>query len=101
MLNFDPANDTLHDLLDRSDVKILTLNIVGEVISYAMKVTLLKRALASSKNALHVRILDALKLSVNVLEYARLRKIIHDFDQDAPRSGTSAVTKDTSACSVE
>ena len=74
LFTFDPANDNLHDLLDRFDVKILTLNNVGEVISDAMKVKLLKRALASSKNALHVRVSDALKLSVNVLDYARLCK---------------------------
>ena len=54
-----------------------------------MKVTLLQRALASSKNALHARVSDALKLSVNVMDYARLRKVIHDFDQDTPHSGTS------------
>ena len=92
LFNFDPANDTLHDLLDRFDVKILTLKNVGEIVSDAMKVTLLKRCLASSKNALHVRVSDALELFVNVLDYARLCEIIHDFDQNAPRSGTSAVT---------
>ena len=92
LFNFDPANDTLHDLLDRFDVKILTLNNVGEVVSDAMEVTLLKTALASSKNDLHVRVSDALKLSVNVLDYARLCKIIHDFDQDAPRVGNGNVS---------
>ena len=61
------------------------INRVGEVISDAIKVTLLKRPLVSSKNALYVWVSDALQLSVNVLDYASLRKIIHDFDLDAPR----------------
>ena len=72
LFNFDPANDTLHDLLDRFDVKIFTLNNVGEVISDAMKATLLKRALASSNTALHVRV--SVAPSVNVLDYSRVQK---------------------------
>ena len=55
-----------------------------------MKVTRLTRALASSKNSLHIRISDALRVSPQQFNYAQLTKIILDFDRAPPSAAASS-----------
>ena len=57
---------------------------LDELISDAIKVTLLTRALASSKKSLHIRVADALGVSPQQFNYAKLTKIILDFDHAPP-----------------
>ena len=84
LFNFEAGDEGLRAVADCFDHKVAILRNLDELISDAMKVTLLTRALASSKNSLHIRVADALRVSPQQFNYAQLTKIILDFYHAPP-----------------
>ena len=81
--NFEGWARQFRTLVD-SNHKMAILRNLDELISDAMKVTVLTRALSSLKNSLHMRVADALRVSPQQFNYAQLTEIILGFDRAPP-----------------
>ena len=88
LFNLEAGTDSLQNLLDRLDGHITALENLREVVSDAMKVTILSRALTASRVPLHVRVADTIRFSTVDLQFKDCRKIALDFGMTEAGTGS-------------
>ena len=97
---FTARTDFLQNLLDRLDGHSTALENLGEVISDAMKVTILCSALTALRVPPHVRVADAFRVSTVDLQLKNCSKMALDFGVTEASTGGGTDKGPTSRASL-